>query len=98
MSQHAPARWLVTYDITDRRNLAQVHKLLKKKGIPIQYSVFFVHASAVQMGNLVRQLGKLIDETTDDVRAYRLPEATWKATLGASILPEDVWIEATDKL
>ena len=98
MSQHAPARWLVAYDITDRRNLAQVYKLLKKKGVPIQYSVFFVYASAVQMGNLMLQVGKLIDKKGDDVRAYRLPEATWKASLGASILLDDVLIEATDKL
>lgn len=98
MSQHAAARWLVTYDITDRRNLAQVYKLLKKNGIPIQYSVFFVDASAVQMGNLMVQVGKLIEKKDDDVRAYRLPEVTWKATLGAAILPEDVWIDATDKL
>lgn len=98
MSQHASARWLVTYDITDRRKLARVFRLLKKKGVPIQYSVFFVHASAVQMGILMVQVGKLIDPKTDDVRAYRLPEATWKATLGATIIPDDVWIEATDRL
>lgn len=98
MSQHASVRWVVTYDITERRNLAQVHKLLKKKGVPIQYSVFFVHASTVQMGNLMVQVGKLIDTKADDVRAYLLPEATWKATLGAAILPENVWIDTTDRL
>ena len=94
MSQHAPARWLVTYDISDRRKLARVHRLLKKEGVPIQYSVFFVHASAAKMARLMVELGKLIDPKADDVRAYRLPEATWKVTLGASVIPDDVWIEA----
>ena len=98
MSQQAPARWLVTYDIVEPRNLAQVFKLLKKKGVPVQYSVFFVPASALQMGALVVQLAKLIDIKTDDVRAYRLPENSWKVTLGATIIPEDLWIDAKGRL
>lgn len=98
MSQNAPVRWLVTYDIVEKRNLARVFKLLKKKGVPFQYSVFFVSTSAAQMGSLMVQLVKLIDAKTDDVRAYRLPEKAWKVTLGATILPEDLWIDATGKL
>jgi CRISPR-associated protein Cas2 len=98
MSQQALARWLVTYDIVEPRNLARVFKLLKKKGVPVQYSVFFVPASAVQMGALVVQLAKLIDLKTDDVRAYRLPEQAWKVTLGATIIPVDLWIDAKGRL
>jgi CRISPR-associated protein Cas2 len=98
MSQHAPAHWLVTYDIVDKRDLARVFKLLKKKGTPVQYSVFFVPTSAAQMGSLMVQLAKLINAKTDDVRAYRLPEGAWTATLGATIVPEDLWIDAAGKL
>lgn len=88
MSLHANANWLVTYDIADPRRLARLFKFLKKQGIPVQYSVFLVEASAAKMGNLIVQMAKLVDEEADDVRAYRLPERTWKVTLGASILPE----------
>ena len=98
MSQNAAARWLVTYDIVKPRNLARVFKLLKKNGVPIQYSVFQVDASAAQMGALMVQTAKLIDVRTDDVRAYRLPENVWKVTLGATILPEDLWLDAAGKL
>lgn len=98
MSQHAPARWLVTYDIVKPRNLARVFKLLKKNGVPIQYSVFQVEASAAQMGALMVQTARLIDVKTDDVRAYRLPENAWKVTLGATILPDDMWLDAAGKL
>ena len=94
MSQHASARWLVTYDITDDRIRMRVFKLLKKNGVPVQYSVFFVHASAAQMGILMGRLGTLIDKGADDVRAYRLPEDPWKVTMGATILPKSVWIDA----
>ena len=88
----------MTYDIVEPRRLARVFKLLKKNGVPVQYSVFFVPASAMQMGNLVIQLAKLIDAKTDDIRAYRLPENAWKVTLGATIIPDDLWIDAENRL
>ena len=90
MSQHASARWIVTYDIADPRRLARLFKFLKKQGVPVQYSVFLVEASAVKMGSLIVQISKMVDADADDVRAYRLPENTWKVTLGASILPDDI--------
>ena len=98
MSLHANARWLVTYDIADPRRLARVFKFLKKQGVPVQYSVFQVDASAAKMGSLMVQMAKLIDATADDVRAYRLPANTWKATLGAGMLPEGVLLTEKDLL
>lgn len=88
MSQHASARWLVTYDIADPKRLTRLFKFLKKQGVPVQYSVFLVEASAIKMANLIVQIAKMTDPDADDVRAYRLPENAWKVTLGASILPE----------
>lgn len=98
MSQHAPASWLVTYDIVEPRNLTRVFKLLKKNGIPVQYSVFLVQASAAQIGSLMVKIAKLIDAKADDVRAYRLPENGWKVTLGAAMLPEGIWVHSEGKL
>lgn len=90
MSQHASARWLVIYDIADPKRLGRLFKFLKKQGVPVQYSVFLVEASAAKMGSLVVQIAKIIDADADDVRAYRLPENAWKVTLGSSILLEDI--------
>lgn len=90
MSQHASARWLVTYDIADPKRLARLFKFLKKQGVPLQYSVFMVEASAVKMSSLVLQMKAMVDGKADDVRAYRLPENLWQVTLGASILPDDI--------
>lgn len=98
MSRHASARWLVTYDIVDPRMLTRVFRLLKKNGVPVQYSVFFVHASAAEIAALMVKVAKLIDARADDVRAYRLPENAWTATLGAAIIPEDMWIDPAGKL
>lgn len=93
MSVHQQAQWLVTYDIADPRRLARVFKRLKKEGVPLQYSVFSVEASNAQMGALVAHLATLIDKRADDVRAYRLPTNGWRATLGAAMLPEDLWLD-----
>jgi CRISPR-associated protein Cas2 len=90
MSQHASARWIVTYDIADPKRLTRLFKFLKKQGVPLQYSVFLVEASAVKMSSLVLQMKAMVDGQADDVRAYRLPENLWQVTLGASILPEDI--------
>lgn len=90
MSQHANARWLVTYDIADPRRLTRLFKFLKKQGLPVQYSVFLVEVSAVKMATLVVQMAKMIDADADDVRAYRIPDNPWKVTLGASILPDGI--------
>lgn len=90
MSLHASARWLVTYDIADPRRLGRLYRYLKKQGVPVQYSVFLVDASAAQMGAIVVQMAKMINADADDVRAYRLPEKLWHVTLGASILPDNI--------
>ena len=95
MSQNAQASYLVTYDIADPRRLSRLFRFLKKKGVPIQYSVFLVEASATQIAALVIQIAKMIDANADDVRAYRLPENGWQVTLGAPILPDDIFPGAT---
>ena len=92
MSQNQTVPWLVVYDISDPRRLARVFKVLKKAGIPVQYSVFAVDASAMGMATLMAQLARSIDAKQDDIRAYRLPQDGWRATLGEAILPDGVWL------
>ncbi|MEO6319739.1 MAG: CRISPR-associated endonuclease Cas2 [Polaromonas sp.] len=92
MSLNQTATWLVTYDIADPRRLAKVFKRLKKAGVPLQYSVFSVEASAAGMAALMAQLARLIHAREDDIRAYRLPEHGWRTTLGEPILPEGLWL------
>lgn len=70
-------------------------QISEKKGVPIQYSVFLVEASATQIAALVIQIAKMIDTNADDVRAYRLPENGWQVSLGAPILPDDIFPGAT---
>lgn len=90
MSQLDAAQWLVCYDIRDKRRLGQVFRFLKKQGVPVQYSVFLVDASAAKMRLLLAQLGELIDPRADDIRAYGLPVRPQYDTIGQSMLPLNI--------
>ena len=96
MTQNASVRWLATYDISDPRNLVRVFKLLKKEGVPIQYSVFLINTNAVKISVLLGRISKMINPKTDDVRIYRIPEKAWITCIGASIIPEYLWLDDTN--
>jgi hypothetical protein len=49
MSLHEPTGWIVCYDIRQPKRLIRVHRHLKKWGVPLQYSVFLVQASAARL-------------------------------------------------
>jgi CRISPR-associated protein Cas2 len=95
MSLHEPAQWLVTYDIADPRRGGRVLKLMKKHGIPLQYSVFLVSATGAAMHALMRELRQIIHAKADDVRAYRLPVDLECTRLGGAPLPEGVLLDAS---
>jgi CRISPR-associated protein Cas2 len=96
MSLHEVTGWIVCYDISHRKRLAAVHRHLKKKGLPLQYSVFLVQASAAGMHRITDEIGALIDPRADDVRAYRYPLGAESHFLGRSIRPDDVLITPRD--
>ena len=86
-------RWLLAYYIADKRRLGRVHRLIKKHGVPLQYSVFMVPATDAEMDALLAHMATLIDARADDVRAYRLPSKGWRMTLGSATLLQDLWID-----
>lgn len=94
MSLHESARWIVTYDITDRRRGGRVFRLLKGRGVPLQYSVFVVEATPAEMQRLMAQLKELIVLQADDVRAYRWPAQPECHLLGRGLLPDGVLLGA----
>lgn len=90
MALNTPVTWLVAYDISDPRRLNRVHRLLKAKGVPVQFSLFAVLDSAQGILQLKTELAGLIDTESDDVRIYRLPQTPSFVTIGLPLLPEDL--------
>lgn len=92
MSHSERRYYLVSYDITDPRRLSEVHRYLKKRALPLQYSVFLAYANERVIGAMVRDLADLIQPKSDDVRVYPLPAACQATTLGSQALPHGVFI------
>jgi CRISPR-associated protein Cas2 len=90
MALNAVKSWLIAYDVADPKRLARVHRYLKSKAVPVQYSVFVTRASAVQIGAIRSALAKLIDLKTDDVRIYQVPDSPELVVLGTRALPDGI--------
>ena len=90
MAMNQKKQYLVAYDICEPKRLQRVHRMLKKKGLPVQYSVFSVVLSAVQVERLMDLIDAIIDEREDDLRCYSLPGTIHCITLGQQFFPDDV--------
>jgi len=87
MALNRPVPWLIAYDIRDPKRLSRLHRFLRRRAVPVQYSVFALRASYGQIGMLARDIEARIDLRVDDVRIYRIPEPAKATTWGRAILP-----------
>ena len=94
MSHSEVCTWLIAYDIANPRRLQRVHTYLKRHAVPLQYSVFVTRLNERALSKVLAELKDRIDDGTDDVRAYRLPQRCKPITLGRQILPLDVILAA----
>jgi CRISPR-associated protein Cas2 len=69
-------RWLLAHDIADPKRLQKVWRLMRKEGMPLQYSVYLLHGNRQRVQALLDQLSTLIDHRADDLRVYPLGENT----------------------
>lgn len=82
--------WLIAYDIGDPRRLARVHRLVRSRAIPLQYSVFIAWLKERDVLQLADSIGKIIDPGQDDVRLYHLPARLELHVLGRQWMPDGV--------
>lgn len=90
MADNQAHLYLVAYDIANPKRLARVHSVLKRQGLPLQYSVFTLVIKRKALLRLMSVLTGLIHPGQDDIRCYRLPSTTDMQTLGKQLFPEDV--------
>ena len=69
------SEYIICYDITNPRRLGRIHRTLKQYAVPLQYSVFLFTGSAAQLAQCLARLQAIMDEHSDDIRAYPLPLA-----------------------
>ena len=84
---HRKLPHVVCYDIRCPKRLGRVHRYLKRRAIPLQYSVFLVELDDQRCQRLLRGLQDLIDPRKDDVRVYVLPSAPDWCMIGKSLWP-----------
>ncbi len=83
--------YIVCYDITDPRRLGRIHRLLKKRALAVQYSVFLFTGTEAQLERCLADLNRLMDPRHDDIRAYPLPERGLRLLVGPSTLPDGIF-------
>lgn len=86
------AQYLLSYDIADPKRLQRIHRVLKKAGLPVQYSVFSLVVSQRQLDGVLEYVLHLMDEREDDVRCYALPSVIECKTLGRQFFPDDIML------
>lgn len=84
--------YMIAYDIANPRRLSRVHRVLKKQGLPVQYSVFTVVMKRKALLRLLENINQLIQPAADDVRCYRLTEKIDIKILGRQYFPADVML------
>ncbi len=92
MADNKPGLYLIAYDIAHPRRLGKVHRILKKQGLPVQYSVFTVVMKRPRLLRLLESIERQIETAEDDVRCYSLPVKTDMAVLGRQYFPDDVML------
>ncbi len=83
MPIHRTQLHVLAYDISmDPARLVQVHRIVRKWGFPLQYSVFLIPATPAQIRVLLAELETTIDPRRDDIRVYPLPTTVDIVQLG----------------
>jgi len=77
------SEYLIAYDISDRRRLRRVAKLMERFGARVQKSVFECVLRSSDVGQLVKEATRLIDPSVDGIRIYPL---TGRARQNATLL------------
>ncbi len=62
--------YLLAYDITEPRRLRRVYRLLRKRALPVQQSVFLFKGTEGALRRLLDRLAREMDLRTDDLRAW----------------------------
>lgn len=81
--------YLIAYDVSDHRRLAQVHHYLKGYSTGGQKSVYECFLSDAELREVTRSLRHLIDDVEDRVHVFGMDGRSKTHTLGVAVQPKD---------
>lgn len=82
MAENEQRSHIISYDIGEPRRLVKIHRYLKKRALPVQYSVFLIRCTPAMLKVIMNELEAMIAPAEDDIRSYTLPRKPEIITLG----------------
>ena len=82
-------KWIIAYDIRDKRRLQKVYRHLRGYAFHLQNSVFLLNGERGLFDECLTKL-KTIIATEDDIRIYELSNDTPIHHYGRALLPEGI--------
>ena len=65
--------FIISYDVANEKRLRKIAKVLEKKAIRVQFSVFYLpNATKEELQIILDELLKLYNENEDDIRVYNI--------------------------
>ncbi len=98
MNSMSSSPLLLCYDIRDPKRLQKVHREVKKVGMPLQYSVFYIEMNNDEVSRLLKKLTTIIDTSRDDIRVYAISRFDDIAMLGAPFLEDGIQVFSQGRL
>ncbi|MBO0798378.1 MAG: CRISPR-associated endonuclease Cas2 [Blastocatellia bacterium] len=93
---HSQAKFIcITYDVTDGKRRAKLHKALRRFGQAVQYSVFECWLTQQQIAEMQETVARIVADD-DSVRYYDLCSECYRHTIaigtGEKTLLESIYI------
>ena len=90
--------WLICYDVTAPDRLQRIHREVRQYAAPLQYSVFWTHATRREVASRLHRMRPMIDLRRDDVRAYPLLTASPPVVYGRPLLVPGIFLSWQQEL
>jgi CRISPR-associated protein Cas2 len=85
-------RYLITYDIADKRRLQKLQRHLQQCAIALQHSVYLFEGTPAQFAHCLNGIEQRIHAHHDDVRLYCIANLSHLRMEGRSAVPEGIWL------
>ena len=64
--------FIIAYDITERKRLQRLQRLISNQFLQLQYSVYYGSMTRKRMDAFITAMQKIIDSSDDDLRVYEV--------------------------